>query len=158
MGRSDILPAIAALMVALLLTGCKAQKETVTLTEIRTDTVTQFRIVSDTVRERIETRVIDQRYDSIAPVIDSFGRVIAFDRWHYRTLTSDHSAETARLRATIDSLRTIRADTLIRIEQRPVEVEKRLSASQRIRMTLGDIATAALALWLAAIAIRRYFR
>ncbi|MDE6217586.1 MAG: hypothetical protein K2F64_01140 [Muribaculaceae bacterium] len=63
--------------------------------------MTQFLIVSDTIRERIETRVIDQRY---------------------------------------------------------VEVEKRLSLLQRIRMTLGDIALAALALWLAAIAIRRNFR
>lgn len=83
---------------------------------VRTDTV--FRWVRDSSvtasalreRERVEIR------DSIAPVVDSTGMVVAYDRWHWRTTLSDTHDEKSSWRNRNDTASStiIRTDTVVK--------------------------------------------
>lgn len=114
---------------------------------VRTDTV--FRMVRDSSvtasalheKERVEIR------DSIAPVVDSTGRVVAYDRWHWRTIHSDTYDEKSRLHNHNDTALStiIRTDTVVKekIAMAPPSGEKGKESGlrwwQKVLMALGVI-------------------
>jgi len=106
---------------------------------IRTDTVTHYINDHDsiTVIERIYES--DTRYDSIAPMLDSLGRVIGWDRYHFRERTKKDEREIRELRALVDSLRESKAkvDSVPYPVEVPVEVERKISGWERFVNALG---------------------
>ena len=115
---------------------------------VRTDTVIRWvRDSSVTAsalreRERVEIR------DSTAPVVDSTGRVVAYDRWHWRTTLSDTHDETSRWRNRNDSATStiIRTDTMVKVTKTEphASCEKGMTRGlrwwQKVLMALGVIA------------------
>ncbi|MBD5294846.1 MAG: hypothetical protein HDS25_00800 [Bacteroides sp.] len=96
------------LLIILSLGGCSSIKREyipMEYTVIRTDTVlhTQRLIERDTVK--ILERIIEQRTDSVAPILDSLGRMVGFDRWHIIDRSASLNETNSRLRAENDSLR-----------------------------------------------------
>lgn len=78
------------------------------------DTIHSTRHTTDTIRDIRHIYERDYRLDSIAPILDSLGRVIGWDRHHFRELTKMDQQLIARMQATIDSLQQIAADTIYR--------------------------------------------
>ena len=78
------------------------------------DTIHSTRHTTDTIRDIRHIYERDYRLDSIAPILDSLGRVIGWDRHHFRELTKMDQQLIARMQATIDSLQQIKADTIYR--------------------------------------------
>lgn len=131
--------AVALLAILILAGGCSRKVYVpVEHTEIRTDTVTRHINNTDsvTVIERIYES--DARYDSIAPILDSLGRVICFDRWHFRQTIQNNSREMERLQSLVDSLRAVSNDSI----EKPVPypVERELTKWEQTKMDFGGIA------------------
>lgn len=124
-------------------------------TVTRTDTVTHYINSTDsvTVIERIYEA--DTRYDSIAPILDSLGRVLGYERWHFREVTKKDEREMTRLQSLVDSLRAVKRDSID--HQVPYPVERKLTRWERAKQDIGDIAIgaviaetlAALIIWIA---------
>lgn len=129
---------ICALLVCALLGGCTRKVYVpVENTTIRTDTVTHYINSTDsvTVIERIYES--DTRYDSIAPVVDSLGRVLGYERWHFRESTKKDSREIDRLRSLVDSLRAVKRDSVDRPV--PYPVERPLTKWEQTKMDFGGM-------------------
>lgn len=140
------------LIAALLIVGCSkktyAPKESVTHT---TDTVIKVEHIleRDTVRE--SERIYIERRDSIAPILDSLGRMIGQDRWHIIHERNESSRELSRLRAALDSLTAVKSEqTLIREPYPVVQVQEvnRLKWWQKILQGVGVICLIAGAAWI----------
>lgn len=137
---------ICAVLMLLLCFGCSSRKPAYIPVEsvvYRTDTVhhTERIIERDTV-ERTE-RIVESRIDSIAPILDSIGRMIGYDRWHIIDRSSSLEEKNARLTSTIDSLEAREVNTDKIREPYPVEVVKevnRLRWWQKALMAVGIIA------------------
>lgn len=117
-----------------------------------TDTVTHYISSTDsvTVTERIYEA--DTRSDSIAPILDSLGRVIGYERWHFREVTKKDEREITRLQSLVDSLRAVKRDSIDRPV--PYPVERKLTRWERTKQDIGGIAIGAvIALTLAAVII-----
>lgn len=130
--------ALFVLTVLLLMGGCtKRVYVPVENAVIRTDTVTHYINSTDsvTVIERIYES--DTRYDSIAPVVDSLGRVLGYERWHFRESTKKDSREIDRLRSLVDSLRAVKRDSVDRPV--PYPVERHLTKWERTKMDFGGM-------------------
>ena len=131
---------------------------------LRTDTVTEYISLTDSVFVTERVYESDTRYDSIAPILDSLNRVIGWDRYHFRELAKMDEREMARMRAEIDSLRKARTDTVrervpypvVRTEVR--EVEKPLGWWQTALIWTGAAAVAAVAIAALRAWIRRRTR
>ncbi|MDE6273207.1 MAG: hypothetical protein K2M31_09415 [Muribaculaceae bacterium] len=111
-------------IILLLLSGCRSVRTEyipVESTIIKTDTIHHTRnvIERDTVI-RIE-RVAESRLDSIAPILDSIGRMIGYDRWHIIDRSASLQESNSRLKAMIDSLKSQRDQTEIKWKPYPVE-------------------------------------
>lgn len=112
MARMAFYFALVLMVVCALASMCSCSRKVYTEQILRTDTVVQIRreVSRDTVR--ISERVVAEVRDSIAPVVDSMGRVVAWDRWHWRTLSADKDNHTASVANVNDSTKSGR--TLIR--------------------------------------------
>lgn len=132
-------------LLLVLLTACSPRTVYVPVeSEMwHTDTVTRFIGNTDSVIVIERVYEGDRRYDSIAPILDSLNRVIGWDRYHFRELTHMSEAERTRLLATIDSMRTVSADT-VRV-QVPYPVERRLNRWEQTKQDVGGYAIVALA-------------
>lgn len=121
-------------------------------TVTRKDTVTHYISSTDsvTVTERIYEA--DTRYDSIAPILDSLGRVLGYERWHFRETTKKDEREITRLQSLVDSLRAVKRDSIDRPV--PYPVERELTRWERTKQTVGGMAIGAvIAVTLAAVII-----
>lgn len=120
---------LAALwLIWMLSAGCSRKVYVpVESSSMRIDTVyhTKRLIERDTV-ERIE-KIVESRIDSIAPIFDSIGRMIGYDRWHIIDRSSSLEEKNAKLTATIDSLKACRRDSLMEKQTYPVEVIKEVN-------------------------------
>lgn len=127
-----------------LLAGCSKKiyvpVENVT---VRTDTVhhTEHIVERDTVT-RIE-RIAETRLDSIAPILDSSGRMIGYDRWHVIDRSSALQESNNRLTAIVDSLKQ-RGVSTEKIRE-PYPVERKLTKWEKMKMDIGGIAIGVLA-------------
>lgn len=110
---------------------------------VRTDTLYQSRLRVDTMRMIERVYEADFRHDSIAPILDSLGRVLGWERWHFRELTKKDSREIERLQAVIDSLRAVKRDSIDRPV--PYPVERELTKWERVKMDAGGFAFSLLA-------------
>lgn len=114
-----------ALALALLCGSCRTQYVPVeTIRErVITDTVVRYSIHHrrDSSASEVSERVVIR--DSVAPVLDSAGRVVAFARWH--------SAEILRDRSRFMRGETLSADSVARIALRSdsVAVQKPIAAA-----------------------------
>ncbi len=135
---------LLASLLLIFLAGCSKRVyvpvESVT---VRTDTVrhTQRIIERDTVT-RIE-RITESRLDSIAPILDSIGRLVGYDRWHIIDRSASLQERNDRLSAIVDSLRELKADSVVVREPYPVEVVRevnRLYWWQKTLMGVGIVA------------------
>lgn len=110
-------------------------------TVTRTDTVTHYVNNTDsvTVTERIYEA--DTRYDSIAPILDSLGRILGYERWHFRETTKKNEREMTRLQSLVDSLRAVKRDSIDRPV--PYPVERKLTRWERTKQDIGSIAIGA---------------
>ena len=116
---------LGLLLICLMFGGCRSVRTEyipVESTVYRTDTVhhTQRLIERDTVT--ILERIIEQRTDSVAPILDSLGRMIGYDHWRIIDRSASLSVENIRLRSQIDSLKAVGFRTEIKREPYPVEV------------------------------------
>lgn len=103
-------------------------------TTVRTDTVTHYLTLTDSVT------VIERVYesdDSIAPILDSLGRVIGMDRYHFRESTKKDSREIARLQSLVDSLRAVKRDSVDRPV--PYPVERKLTRWEQTKQDVGGM-------------------
>lgn len=110
---------ILILILIVCLCGCsKRVSEPVERIVMQTDTVWQWREIrrADTVRLR-DSRFIFS-YDSIAPVVDSTGRVTGYDRHHYRYVGGERDADVRRSLAVSDTLRRHQMSADKRVEVR----------------------------------------
>ncbi|MDE6272911.1 MAG: hypothetical protein K2M31_07885 [Muribaculaceae bacterium] len=134
------------LIILLLLGGCRSVRTEyipVESTVVRTDTIHHTRnvIERDTVI-RIE-RIAESRLDSIAPILDSIGRMIGFDRWHIIDRSASLQESNSRLLAVIDSLKSQGVRSEVKLKPYPVEkiVEiNRLYWWQKALMGVGIVA------------------
>lgn len=135
-----------ALMMALALTAaCSCTRKVYTeQLRVQTDTVVKihYTVSHDTVR--ISERLSSEVRDSIAPVLDSAGRVVAYDRWHWRYIGSQSQSDRSSLHTSLDSLKQSGQNESV-VEKR-VEVERPLSATQWLLSYLG-LAFIAFAVW-----------
>lgn len=130
-GRRIGLWFIIAILATLLACSCTTTRYVpVESVRMQRDTIRQTQLVEvrDTIRERIETT--DTRYDSIAPILDSLGRVVGLDRWHFRQVARTNDTERRTLLARIDSLQKSREirDTIR--EPYPVETVREVARKQ----------------------------
>lgn len=93
----------------------------------RVDTIHSTRHTTDAIRDIRHIYERDYRLDSIAPILDSLGRVTGWDRHHFRELTKIDQQLIARMQATIDSLQQIKADTIYR--EVPVHADNNIQHS-----------------------------
>lgn len=129
----------------LLLSGGCTRKIYVPVERVvaHTDTFYRSRLRIDTLRMVERVYEADFRYDSIAPILDSLNRVIGFDRYHFREFTKKDSREIERLQAVIDSLRSVKRDSVDRPV--PYPVERELTRWERVKMDAGEFALSLLA-------------
>ncbi len=144
---------ILGLLLIVALSGCSKRVyvpvESVT---VQTDTVrhTQRIIERDTVT-RIE-RITESRLDSIAPILDSIGRLVGYDRWHIIDRSASLQERNGHLSAIVDSLRELKTDSVVVREPYPVEVVRevnRLYWWQKTLMAVGIVSLIgiAVAVW-----------
>lgn len=137
--------AVALLAILVLAGGC-SRKVYVPMenTILRTDTVTRHINNTDSVTVIEHVYESDARYDSIAPILDSLGRVIGFDRWHFRQTIQNNSREMQRLQSLVDSLRAVSNDSI----EKPVPypVERKLTRWEQAKMDFGGIAIGGVAI------------
>lgn len=113
------------IIIALLLVATSCAKKIYVPTEthtVRTDTVYQVKVRNDTLTVKERVYEADNRYDSIAPILDSLNRVVGWDRYHFREVTKLADRDMRRLLTVIDSLRQAKADTVCKEIPIPVEV------------------------------------
>lgn len=103
--RKIIIIVVFAFSILLAMTACKPKQ----IVLERTDTVRAVSYVRDTLRIETLRTQYKERWDSVAPVVDSAGRVVAYDRWHWRNTTTADVREMERLRQVADSLRHSKA-------------------------------------------------
>lgn len=155
---------LAVCLLIGLCVGCSSSRPEVrylteTSVEIVHDTLIDVRTLTlrDTVS--IERERYEERRDSVAPILDSLNRMVGLERWHWQTVYESSSEERARYESQLDSLRAV-IDTASAIrEPYPVEVPvevNRLYWWQKMLMTVGTIAIAALLAWLAVGIYRRF--
>lgn len=142
--RNIISISVTVFMMIPILVSCKTKKEYFE----RTDTVKAVSYVRDTLRIETLRTQYKERYDSVAPVLDSAGRVVAYDRWHWRNTSSADVREMERLREVADSLRQSKAV----VKTVPVTIEKRVEVNvlkwwQRVLMILGALSLLIFILW-----------
>ncbi len=119
---------ILAQILLTLLSGCTRKVYVPVETVIeRTDTVrhTERVVEWDTV-SKFE-RIVETRLDSVAPILDSVGRMIGYDRWHVIDRSASLSETNARLTAQIDSLSALKSRAERIREPYPVEVVKEVN-------------------------------
>lgn len=149
-GVLGIMMVISALVILSLTGGCSRRVYLpVESVSERIDTIHHREVIleHDTFT-RIE-RVKESRLDSIAPILDSAGKMIGYDRWHIIDRSFWLEERNARLMAMIDSLREERLASDIVSEPYPVEVVRevnRLRWWQKGLMWIGAIGLAFLAL------------
>ncbi|MDE6235822.1 MAG: hypothetical protein K2M56_08745 [Muribaculaceae bacterium] len=112
------------LLIILSLGGCSSVKRKyipMESTVIRTDTVhhTQRLIERDTVT--ILEHILEQRTDSVAPILDSLGRMVGYDHWRIIDRSASLSVENVRLRAQLDSIK--QQGTVAEKDREPYPVE-----------------------------------
>lgn len=107
------------LLAIILLSACATHKPSAIQTA-STDTVVKVIIRVDSIRIRDHTSTSLFRHDSIAPIIGPKGDITGWDRFHSTSVTIDNSREILRLNSLIDSMRSVRADTIF-IRQPPPE-------------------------------------
>lgn len=133
-----LLIAMFVLTVLFLMGGCtKRVYIPVENTTVRTDTVTRYLSSTDSVTVIERVYESDTRYDSIAPILDSLGRVIGMDRYHFRETTKKDSREIARLQSLVDSLRAVKRDSVDRPV--PYPVERKLTKWEQTKMDFGGV-------------------
>lgn len=142
--RKIIIIVVFAFSILLAMTACKPKQ----IVLERTDTVRAVSYVRDTLRIETLRTEYKERYDSVAPVLDSAGRVVAYDRWHWRNTSSADVREMERLREVADSLRQSKAV----VKTVPVTIEKRVEVNvlkwwQRVLMILGALSLLIFILW-----------
>lgn len=148
-GVLGIMMVISALVILSLTGGCSRRVYLpVESVSERIDTIHHREVIleHDTFT-RIE-RVKESRLDSIAPILDSAGKMIGYDRWHIIDRSFWLEERNARLMAMIDSLREERIASDIVSEPYPVEVVRevnRLRWWQKGLMWIGAIGLAFLA-------------
>lgn len=136
----------SALFAILLFAGGCSRRVYVPVenTVLHSDTVTRYINNTDSVTVIEHVYESDARYDSIAPILDSLGRVIGFDRWHFRQTIQNNSREMQRLQSLVDSLRAVKNDS---IEKRvPYPVERKLTRWEQAKMDFGGIAIGGVAI------------
>lgn len=128
-----------SVLFALLFAGCTNTKyvpvESVTS---RTDTVYSVKVRVDSVKSIERIFELDNRYDSVAPILDSLNRVIGWDRYHFRETTKINDREMERLRAENDSLKAVKRDSVERMV--PYPVERPLTSWEQTKMDFGGMA------------------
>lgn len=127
-----------ALLICVLLGGC-TRKVYVPMenTTVRTDTVTHYINGTDSVTVIERVYESDTRYDSIAPILDSLGRVIGMDRYHFRETTKKDSREIERLKSMVDSLKAVKRDSVDRPV--PYPVERPLTKWEQVKQDMGGL-------------------
>lgn len=146
----------------MILCGCSTHTETVPV-EIHSemmvrDTAKNVRIITlrDSSATHTETSTVIR--DSIAPIIDSVGRLIGYDRYHYRETTRRTDNRSKQLMAIIDSLKQVNES--IQYREKPVpypvvkevaypvvkEVERKKTWWEKTLNTLGQTTLVILAL------------
>lgn len=108
---------ILVILSIIILSSCATQKPASVQTA-RTDTIVKVILRVDSIRVTEHTSSTILRHDSIAPILDPQGNVTGWDRFHTTTVTNDNSREIAHLNSVIDSLRSVRANTVF-IRQPP---------------------------------------
>lgn len=129
---------IWTMLLALVLTLCCCTKRLPTHTVTHSsDTITlhRQRYAYDTIRE-LQYITLIQR-DSIAPVVDSTQRVVAYDRWHYRTLTLSHDQDRASKSTHTDTIRKSSQHSVSTAP--PASARRNLAGWQRFTSTVGII-------------------
>lgn len=122
----------------ILLSGCTRKVYVpVESTSIRTDTVTRYINSTDSVTVIERVYESDTRYDSIAPIVDSLGHVLGYERWHFRETTKKDSREIERLKSMVDSLRAVKQDTVEK--QVPYPVERPLTKWEQVKQDMGGL-------------------
>lgn len=134
-----VLAMIACILIGILMQGCTSTKyvplESVTS---RTDTVYSVKFRVDSVKSIERIFETDNRYDSVAPILDSLNRVIGWDRYHFRETTKINNREIERLRAENDSLKAVKRDSVEKLV--PYPVERTLSKWEQTKMDFGGMA------------------
>lgn len=152
----------AFILGSLILGGCSRKVYVPVENEKwHTDTVTRYIHSTDSVTVIERVYESDTRYDSIAPILDSLNRVIGWDRYHFREVTKKDSREIQRLQSLVDSLKSVKRDSVDRPV--PYPVERELTKWERAKMdfggfALGGLCAAALAavvVWLIKIKRRK---
>lgn len=117
--------AMAALTMLTALTGCRSTSPRyipMETTVIRTDTLRQTEIILRTDSIRHTERIYETRLDSIAPILDSTGRMVGFDRWHIIDRSTSLNESNRQLLARLDSIRQQSNASLYVSEPYPVEI------------------------------------
>lgn len=147
----------------MILCGCKTRHTETVPVEIHSemmvrDTAKNVRIITlrDSSATHTETSTVIR--DSIVPIIDSLGRLIGYDRYHYRETTRRTDNRSKQLMAIIDSLKQVNES--IQYREKPVpypvvkeipcevvkEVERKKTWWEKMLNTLGQATLAILAL------------
>lgn len=127
-----------AVLICVLLGGCTRKVYVpVENTTVRTDTVTHYINGTDSVTVIERVYESDTRYDSIAPIVDSLGRVLGYERWHFRERTQKDSREIERLKSLVDSLKAMKRDSVDRPV--PYPVERPLTKWEQTKMDFGGM-------------------
>lgn len=140
---------IICILIGILMSGCTTTKyvpvESVTT---RTDTCYYAKLRVDSVKFTQYIHESDNRYDSVAPILDSLNRVIGWDRYHFRETTKMNNLEMKKLRMENDSLKSVKRDSVEKQIPYPVEkiveVVKPLAWWQSALMWWGVIASVAI--------------
>lgn len=145
--------AVGILLMAVLMGSCTRRVYIpVENTTVRTDTVTHYINGTDSVTVIERVYESDTRYDSIAPIVDSLGRVLGYERWHFRERTQKDSREIERLKSLVDSLKAMKRDSVDRPV--PYPVERKLTRWEQTKQDFGGmflgslIAVLAVAVWI----------
>ena len=136
--------AVLFLLALLLILTCGCGRRTyipIETSSIYTDTVQRIIEIKSTDTKKQKEYISDIRYDSVTPVLDSLGKVIAYDRWHFREITKTNDLEKSRLMSVIDSLRNIKKDSVK--SEIPVYTGNEPTKSERLKMILGEAVMAA---------------
>lgn len=127
---------LLGIVLAILSIGCTRRIYVPTERVVtHTDTLYQSRLRVDTMRLTERVYEADFRYDSIAPILDSLGRVIGMDRYHFYESTKINEREIRRLQSQVDSLIAVKQDSVY--VSVPVPVERELTKWERVRMDAG---------------------
>lgn len=88
----------------------------------------------------VRERSVESCRDSVAPLLDSLGRVIGYDRWHFVERRSHTDERRLRQLATLDSVHDSSASSEVMRQPYPVEVPvevNRLHLWQKFLIALG---------------------